>query len=137
MERGILESRRDDRGHMQVWLDTDETDDQPRSESNAEALLQAREEQVADLRVQLANYRRLLEVEQESSRELRRIVAALTQRIPELEAPSRAAEDVPQHAQEAQEALQETPEGRGAPGPSGGEAERPAQKPWWRRVFGG
>lgn len=89
VERGTLESERDDRGHVFIWLDTDETPDQPRSESGSEALLFEKNERIEDLRRQLERYERMLETEQESSRELRRIVAALTQRIPELEAPHR------------------------------------------------
>lgn len=105
VDRGTLESGRDDRGHVFIWLDTDETPDQPRSESGSEALLFEKNERIEDLRRQLERYERMLEAEQESSRELRRIVAALTQRIPELEAPPRTAEDVPQQTpQEGQEA---------------------------------
>jgi len=127
-ERGTLESERDERGHVFVWLDTDETDDQPRSESPAVDLLSEKDQRIEDLRDQLDGYQRLLEAEQESSRELRRIVAALTQRIPEL-GPAESRETGAQAPREAEE-------GRG-PGPVGGEAERGTGRSWWRRLLGG
>ena len=61
-------------------------------------------EMVAVLREQLA-------LEREANRENRRIIAALTSRIPQLEAPPQA--------------------------PGGPSEAEGAQRPWWRRVFGG
>jgi len=62
---------------------------------------------------------------EEANRENRRIIAALTSRIPAIEAP-----------QEAQESP-ETPSGA-ANTAAAPEPETPAEvRPWWRRVFGG
>jgi hypothetical protein len=62
---------------------------------------------------------------EEANRENRRIIAALTSRIPAIEAPS-----------EATGSPEDTPGGvrprPDAPGPQEG-----PQRPWWRRMFGG
>ena len=71
----------------------------------------------------------------ERDRENRRIIAALTQRIPEIEAPTQGTPPEPPG-----EPTSATPQpGRVGPqteveGPSGAEG---AQRPWWRRIFGG
>ena len=58
---------------------------------------------------------------EEANRENRRIIAALTSRIPAIEAPE-TVEDAPESAE---------------PHPGAGEAQEAVQRPWWRRVFGG
>ena len=77
------------------------------------------EELIATLREQLA-------AERQAHAEARRIIAGLVERIPpQIEAPSEP---------------RESPE---SPGPSETPAERsagpqrPSERPWWRRVFGG
>lgn len=64
---------------------------------------------------------------EEANRENRRIIAALTSRIPELEAPSEP-RDSPQ-------TVEEEPE-RAEPRPGTSEAQEGVQRPWWRRIFG-
>jgi hypothetical protein len=64
---------------------------------------------------------------EEANRENRRIIAALTSRIPAIEAPSDERESP------------ETVEGereRAEPRSTTGEAQEGAQRPWWRRIFG-
>jgi hypothetical protein len=63
---------------------------------------------------------------EEANRENRRIIAALTSRIPAIEAPSEAPES-PESASEPRLSTTGPPE-----------AEEPGElRPWWRRVFGG
>ena len=67
---------------------------------------------------------------EEANRENRRIIAALTQRIPAIEAPASEATDA-----------RESPETRSKPRPSttgSPEPQTPAEPrpPWWRRWFG-
>jgi hypothetical protein len=64
---------------------------------------------------------------EEANRENRRIIAALTSRIPAIEAPQEPAEG-PETVEEEQE--------RAEPRPATGGAQEGAQRPWWRRVFG-
>ena len=64
---------------------------------------------------------------EEANRENRRIIAALTSRIPQLEAPSKARES-PETVDEQQ--------GRGQPHSDAPGAPQGVQRPWWRRVLG-
>jgi hypothetical protein len=65
---------------------------------------------------------------EEANRENRRIIAALTSRIPAIEAP--------QEATGGAETAEEEPE-RAEPRPVTVKSQETVQKPWWRRVFGG
>jgi hypothetical protein len=62
---------------------------------------------------------------EEANRENRRIIAALTARIPAIEAPS----DEP-------ETVEQEPEGAHHRSATGG-AREGVRRPWWRRMFGG
>jgi hypothetical protein len=62
-----------------------------------------------------------------ANRENRRIIAALTSRIPAIEAP--------QEATETPETVEGEPE-RAQPRPATGGAQEGARRPWWRRVLG-
>ena len=109
---------------MFVWVDAAPDDAQDTSwdayrDVSHDALLTAKDETIAALREQLAQAN-------ERDRENRRIIAALTARIPAIEA-----------SQEARE----TPVGS-SEGSSGGDlpsqTEEPVEaRPWWRRMFGG
>src|SRR5215212_4642333 len=89
-------------GRVYVLLDTaqDTAQDAPHTDRTAELI---------------ATLQKQLEAEREANRENRRIIAALTSRIPELEAPS---------------------ETRAAPQPDAPGAQEGVRRPWWRRVFG-
>jgi hypothetical protein len=65
---------------------------------------------------------------EEANRENRRIIAALTSRIPAIEAPS--------DERESPETVEGEPE-RVEPRSAAGQARERAQRPWWRRMFGG
>ena len=64
---------------------------------------------------------------EEANRENRRIIAALTSRIPAIEAPS--------EARESPETAEEEPE-RAEPRPATGSSQEGIQRPWWRRMCG-
>ena len=102
-----------------VRLDPDTT---PVNPDDQTALVEALRDQVSMLKQQL-------NTEQGASAELRRIIAALTQRIPELEAPK--SQDPPEAPTEATEQP-----GRAEPRSSAGEVQESEQRPWWRRIFG-
>src|SRR5829696_8717536 len=127
ISRGTIPHERDVDGRVWVLLDTDQdtasnvhdTDQPP---SDAAALISAKDER-------FAAHREQLEQANERDRENRRIIAALTSRIPAIEAP-----------QEASEAPAEaTPQpGRVEPQPAVEGTQKGAQpRPWWRRMFGG
>ena len=119
--------------------------DVPTDQAPAE-LVEALRDQIRDLREQLGQAN-------ERDRENRRIIAALTQRIPEIEAPtspeprgsSSEATEQPgrvepqpavQSAQESRESSEmNMPEVGGGPLPR--DQQRASERPWWRRMFGG
>jgi excisionase family DNA binding protein len=110
IHRGTLETERDS-GTVYVRLNADNTANERTEQS----------ELVQTLREYNAALERQLNAEREASAELRRIVAGLVQRIPELEAPSEPRES-PETATETERVDSPT-------------AEQPT--PWWRRLFGG
>jgi excisionase family DNA binding protein len=105
IHRGTLETERDS-GTVYVRLNADDTTNERTEQS----------ELVHTLREYNAALERQLNAEREASAELRRIVAGLVQRIPELEAPS--------EPREAPETATESAEG----------VER---RGFWSRLFGG
>jgi chromosome segregation ATPase len=127
-ERGTLDSERDDRGHVWVWLDTGETDDQPRSESPDETLLSEKERRIEDLRDRVAYLERQVEEERDARRRADTLLARMMDRVPELEAP--------ESRETGAHAPAEAEEGHG-PGPVREEAGRGPERPWWRRILGG
>jgi hypothetical protein len=70
---------------------------------------------------------RQLEEAAERDRENRRIIVALTSRIPAIEAPPAK--------RESPETVEDEPE-RTEPRPATGGAQEGVQRPWWRRMFG-
>ena len=90
-------------------------------------------ELVNALQDQIRYLREQLDAEREARTEERRrhdtIVAQLTSRIPAIEAPQEESTDAP-------ESTAEEPE-RAEPRPDAGISQEGAQRPWWRRVFGG
>jgi hypothetical protein len=119
--RGSLRSDRQD-GRVLVWVDEGRTEGGREAQVDREALLEAKEETIRNLREQL-------EAERRANEENRRLLAALIQRVPELEA-------APEPRGGPESAVEE-PE-RAEPRPStGGAQEGAEQVSWWRRVFGG
>lgn len=143
--RGTLESRKGEDGKVYVRVDTDRPGVHP---SDPQAQVGANE-RVEDLREQVAYLREQLEAERkaraEESRELRRLLAGLIERVPQLEPPGE-----PQGGQESrrepggeddtqEEAPSRPGEGDSAPLWHAGTdtaPEEPPRQPWWRRWFG-
>jgi hypothetical protein len=89
-------------------------------------------ELVASLQDQIRYLREQLDAERQARTEERRrhdtVVAQLASRIPAIEAPQESTEG-PETAEEQQN--------RGQPRSATGRAREGAQRPWWRRMFGG
>jgi hypothetical protein len=109
-----LRSEKGGDGRVYVWVN-----DNPNADPHTvhpETQVEAWQELIDELRDRVRSL-------EESNRENRRIIAALTQRIPELEAPA-------------------SPEGRESPvPPSAGapdttEPPEPERRPWWQRLWG-
>jgi len=121
ISRDTIPHDRDNAGRVYVYLSpsetvhkTDQDDDQDdTSKTVQDSYIRSLEDQIAFLR-----------------RELERkdaILLNLTERIPQLEAPS--------EAREAYETAEEQ-QGRGQPQSAAGGAQEGARRPWWRRVLG-
>jgi hypothetical protein len=121
IRRGTLPVEREG-GTVYVMLDEQlddrTTDDQPRTTGDQPG------DRTDLLIAELQDRVRSLE---EANRENRRIIAALTSRIPAIEAPSDERES-PQTVEEESERAEPRP-------PSSGTQEG-VQRPWWRRMFG-
>jgi hypothetical protein len=110
IRRGQYHSKKED-GRVYVYLNLDRTETEHNVQVESNVLISE-----IQARVQLLEQE--LERAHERDRENRRIIAALTQRIPELEAPSEPSES-------PEPATVDT-----------GEAEpQPERVPWWRRWF--
>jgi hypothetical protein len=120
VKRGTLRSeKRGDR----VYVDLN---DVPNADANAVPHA-GRNELVEELRDRVRFLEDQLEQANDRDRENRRIVAALTSRIPALEAPA---------AQESRESPESTGSARTPPDAGEGPQEG-ARRPFWRRVFRG
>lgn len=125
IKRGTLRSERRD-GRVFVTLGPRRPDDQTTDRPDEpNALISAKDETIAVLREQL-------EAERQAHAEARRLLAAALERIPpQLEAPS--------EARESSETIEDAPD-RAEPrsGTEGPHSEATdAQRPWWRKLFGG
>jgi excisionase family DNA binding protein len=119
IHRGTLHTAREG-GTVYVRIDAEDT---AKEHTEQTELVQA-------LREHNTTLERQLNAEREASSELRRIIAALTSRIPELEAP---------RSQEPPEAPTEATEQAGRVGPQAsveGTQEPQARRSWWREFFG-
>jgi hypothetical protein len=124
VKRGTLRSEKGENGRVYVWVNVN-----PDADPNAvhpQGGVEAWRELIDELRDRVRSL-------EDANRENRRIIAALTQRIPEIEAPreqapSQEAPGGPQSGADGQE--------RAEPRPAG-DAQEPSERPWWRRVFGG
>ena len=117
-KRGSLEWEKDEDGHVFVWLDSEDNGYTSASQ-HVQPLLVARLEGENEF------LRQELERRAEELSEMRRIVAGLVQRVPELE-PAREA----------------SPEPPGEPvshsdSPNGDVPPEPERRSWWRRLFEG
>jgi len=120
VQRGSIRSDKGEDGRRYVWLDVPDEGEDAKDEVLS---------MVDVLREEIAHMRRESERKDAIIMQLSQAASEQARTIREIEAPSRM-------AQEAPEAPVEAEEGRGA-GPTGGEAERASERPWWRRLFGG
>jgi hypothetical protein len=119
--RGSLESEKATDGRVFVWLDTEDNGYTSASQ-DVQPLL------VARLESENGFLRQELDRRAEELAEMRRIVAGLVQRLPELEAPARA-------SPATRDAPETSHEGAGKGSDKGEERGREGRS-WWRRFFG-
>ncbi len=129
IRRGKLKAEHDDdTGTVYVWVDASEGAGSRGPSATSQRPSADQAERIEDLRGEVSYLREQLQQANERDRETRRIIAALTSRIPAIEAPT--------DERDAPETVEQEPEGTqprsDAPGPQTGTQRRP----WWRRVFG-
>jgi hypothetical protein len=120
VKRGTLPSETGEDGRLYVWLDMGPDDGLDNalpgvSPDRSDALVEAKDETIRVLEAQL-------QAEREASAELRRIVAGLVQRTPELELAREPAPESPESPQTASE------HGSGTQAPPQEE-----KRSWWQR----
>lgn len=123
LRRGKLRKEKDAQGTVYVLLDGDKSDGQLDKSTNQRLgqptveLVEALEDQIDLLKDEVSAWR-------EEARRKDHIIAALTERIPELPAPPDTHSDTPGSPQKATEE------------PYKGEASQGEKRPaWWRRLF--
>jgi hypothetical protein len=126
IQRGTLRHEKTPEGRVFVWVDaaqdaTQDTAQDRYRDASQDALLTAKDETIAALREQLAQAN-------ERDRENRRIIAALTQRIPAIEAPSEARES-PEMGSEEPEGAHKAP--ARCPGAADGRTEALVAEDVW------
>ena len=111
--RGSLDSEKDEDGTVYIWVDSGVPDGLTPTQAHLDSL----QEQINYLREHLDRA-------EERDRENRRIIAALTQRIPALEESSEAREG-PVRGGEGADSTSVPPN-----------QQEPSDRSWWRRFFG-
>jgi excisionase family DNA binding protein len=118
IHRGTLPHEKDEKGRLYV-LSTDLDND------DTQAVIQdGRDELIEELRDTNGFLKAQLKARSDELAEMRRIIAALTQRIPELEAPSKPRESTVSDSEDASKG--DVPQDS---------AEGEISKSWWRRLF--
>ena len=121
IKRGTLRSERQ-AGRVFVLLGQAQPTEQPTDRPDEPNAL------ISQMQDRIDSLERQLEEAAERDRENRRIIVALTSRIPAIEAPS--------EARASPETAGEEPE-RAEPHSTTGGDQEGVQRPWWRRVFRG
>ena len=127
IRRGKLEAEHDDAGTVYVWIDPPVEAESRGPSGTSQRPSADLAERLEDLREEVAYLREQLQHATERDRENRRIIAALTSRIPAIEAPSDERKSPETVAQEPEKA---------EPRPDAGVEQEGVHRPWWRRLWG-
>lgn len=135
--RGTLRSEKGEDGRVYVWVEPDQDGDGSGDKSDAK--VEGYAELVEDLRDQVGYLRGQLATRDEELRRKDHLLAALVQRVPELEAPREPSGAHAGGAQETREGREKVREGYGR-GETQANAQAGTQAPqrsFWSRLFGG
>jgi len=139
IQRGSLDKEMGSDRRVYVYLDLSQVKSHPESQVDRDPAV---EELVEELRDRVAFLERSLERRSIEAERYQQIVAGLTQtnnqlssRVLELEAPVEPPVSTESREVGAQRHAEAAP--TPAPGRGGAEAQNGAQRPWWKRMFGG
>ncbi len=139
VQRGSLHKEMGSDGRVYVYLDLSRDMSNPQSQLHRDPVV---EELVEELRDRVAFLERALERRSVEAERYQQIVAGLTQtnhqlasRLRELEPPRQ--QEAPSEPPGGAQTATEEPERAKQPRPATGDPQESAQRPWWRRVFGG
>jgi excisionase family DNA binding protein len=127
VRRGSLRSEKGEDGRRYVFV-TDQDVTAYTTTDEPQAAVESSRELVDELRDRVRFLEAQLEQANERDRENRRIVAALTSRIPELEGPQEERSGGPETVEAEHERAESHPAGAGT--------QEGEQRSWWRRIFG-
>ena len=140
IQRGSLAKEMGSDGRVYVYLDLSQDKSHPESQVHRDPAV---EELVEELRDRVAFLEHSLERRSIEAERYQQIVAGLTQtnnqlsaRVLELEAPVEPPVSTESREVGAQSHAEAAPT-PAAPGQGGAEAQNGAQRPWWKRMFGG
>ncbi len=119
IRRNTIDYDQDPDGRIYVYVDSSEIAQDESSDASIERLVQAQHEYIDFLR-------RELETRTEEIRRRDSIMAALTQRLPEIEAP-------PESRLTLEDTTEKNEAGVATPAGSRREVRGGSQKPWWRK----
>lgn len=130
--RGTLCSERKN-GTVYVLLEADESGGNCDESTDKSGGVSADESRLIEvLQDQVQHLHGELEAESEARRRVDHIIAALTERLPELEAPPQTPQGATESASEG-----EGREKRASEEPTEAHSLGERPRPWWRRIFGG
>jgi hypothetical protein len=130
IRRGKLEAEHDDAGTVYVWIDTPVEAESRGPSGTSQRPSADLAERLEDLREEVGYLREQLQHATERDRENRRIIVALTSRIPAIEAG-----EAPE-ARQSPETVEDASEGAEPHTATGRAQEGVQRRPWWRRMFG-
>src|SRR5215207_4200126 len=118
VRRGTIDHEKDETGRLVVYVDEAELDRNELQDASPDAYLAVLQEQIEQLRNDVADWKEQLREEREANRENRRLLAAALERIPAIEPPPGT---VPSEPPESPETASQEP---------------PQRRSWWRAFFG-
>lgn len=128
VRRDSIDHEKDENGRLFVYVDETELDRNEVQDLSVNAYLAILQEQIEQLRNDVADWKEQLQEEREANRENRRLLAAALERLPPaLEAP----EEAPPEAQRSPETASEEPYSTHAPP----ENQEPSQRRSWLHRF--
>lgn len=132
VSRGSIPSEVGEDGRRYVYFEEDDTGADEGRPGGEDALSEAN----AELRARVESLERSLESEREARRRADHIIAALTERIPELEAPPQSAQEAESVATRPSESAASEGDDESAVEPTETPTQTGHHRPWWKRWFG-